>query len=112
MGFKIKRYLENGISVYLNDTPQVFDIEFECETNNDKEDNYYFHTQFGWLDYGDDKKTFFRITLPTDNPNYKFIPRFNQKGELFALECLVEGYDSNCMLANELEELSNWLQSF
>ena len=112
MGFKIKRYLENGISVYLNDTSQVFEIEFFCETDNDKKDNYFFHTQFGWLDCGNNKKTFFRITLPTDNPNYKFIPRFNQKGELFALECLIESYDYNCMLANELEELSMWLHSF
>jgi len=110
MSCEIKSYLENGISVYLNDTPQVFDIQFEVETDNyGKED---FYTQFGWLDYGQDKKTFFRITLPTDNPNYKFIPRFNQKGELFALECLIEGYDYNCMLSNELEELSMWLQNF
>ena len=56
MSFKIKSYLENGISVYLNDTPQVFDIEFYCGTDIDKEDNYRFHTQFGCLDCVQDKK--------------------------------------------------------
>ena len=111
MNLKIKNYSENGgVSVYYKDTPQCYYIPVEFEEKFTTTYCEEFKTQFGCLDCGNDKKTFFRLSLP-QSQHIKFIPKFNENGEFCAIEGLIETYDNNCTCGMAFSEIGQLLQN-